>query len=136
MHSRASFSRGANAYANVSVESGVMSADPHQLITMLFDGIEVVLRNARVHMQQGNVVEKGRAISKAIDLVNQGLLAALDREKGGEVAQNLASLYEYIGNLLLRANLRNSVSALEEAETLLQQISSAWRDIAVRAEAS
>ncbi|TNE75466.1 MAG: flagellar export chaperone FliS [Gammaproteobacteria bacterium] len=136
MHRTAGFSRGANAYANVGVESGVMSADPHQLILMLFDGVEVVIRNARLHMEKGNVVEKGKSISKAIDIVNQGLLAALDREQGGEVAENLARIYEYVSNLLLRANLHNDLTALSEAEHLLAQIASAWRDIGLHAKAS
>ncbi len=127
--------RGANAYANVGVESGVMSADPHQLIVMLFDGVETVLRNARVYMQDGNIVEKGKAISKAIDIVNQGLLAALDQEQGGDVAKNLARIYEYVGNLLLRANLNNDIELLIEAEQLLSHIGSAWREIGARAEA-
>lgn len=50
----AAYGRGANAYARVGVESGVMSADPHQLIVMLFDGAKTAIRAARIHMQTGN----------------------------------------------------------------------------------
>ncbi|SDN37750.1 flagellar export chaperone FliS [Vreelandella arcis] len=125
----AAYGRGAKAYARVGVESGVMSADPHQLIVMLFDGAQAAIRAARIHMQAGNTAEKGRSISKAIDIVNNGLAAALDGEKGGEIAAQLSSLYSYVGRLLLNANLRNDEASLDEAERLLEDIASAWREI-------
>lgn len=125
--------RGAGAYARVGVETGVMSASPHQLIVLLFDGAQASIRAAKLHMQQGNVSEKGKSLSKAIDIVNNGLLAALDREKGGEIAENLGSLYDYISRLLLQANLRNDEQRLDEAAKLLDDISSAWREIAPQA---
>ncbi len=99
--------RGAGAYARVGVESAVMSADPHQLIVMLFDGAQAAISSAQLHLQDGNRAAKGAAISKAIDIVNNGLSAALDHEKGGEIAANLARLYDYVSRLLLQANLRD-----------------------------
>ncbi len=121
--------RGANAYARVGVESGVMSADPHQLIVMLFDGAQAAIRAARIHMQAGNRAEKGKSISKALDIVNNGLAAALDQEQGGVIAERLASLYDYIARLLLTANLRNDEESLNQAERLLEDIASAWCEI-------
>ncbi|MYL24642.1 flagellar export chaperone FliS [Vreelandella massiliensis] len=123
------YGRGANAYARVGVESGVMSANPHQLIVMLFDGAQAAIRAARIHMQSGNIGEKGKSISKALDIINNGLAAALDQEKGGEIAERLGSLYEYIVRLLLAANLRNDEESLDQAEKLLEDIASAWREI-------
>lgn len=124
-----SYGRGAGAYARVGVESAVMSASPHQLIVMLFDGAQGAIRAARIHMQAGNVAEKGKAISKAIDIVNNGLAAALDTEKGGEIAERLGSLYDYVARLLLAANLHNDVERLDQAERLLEDVASAWREI-------
>ncbi|RCV90899.1 flagellar export chaperone FliS [Billgrantia montanilacus] len=129
MRGAAAYGRGAGAYARVGVESGVMSASPHQLIVMLFDGAQGAVRAARIHMQSGNVAEKGKSISKALNIVNNGLLAALDTEKGGEIAERLGSLYEYISRLLLAANLHNDEESLDQAERLLEDISSAWREI-------
>lgn len=125
----AAYSSGANAYAAVGVHSGVMSASPHQLIAMLFDGAQMAIRTARLHMQQGNTAAKGQALSKALDIVNKGLLAALDRERGGELADRLAALYDYIAGLLLAANLHNNQAYLDEASRLLDDIGSAWREI-------
>ncbi|QFT83434.1 Flagellar protein FliS [Halomonas sp. THAF12] len=129
MRGAAAYGGGASAYARVGVESGVMSASPHQLIVMLFDGAVAAIRAARIHIEAGNTAEKGKAISKALDIVNNGLAAALDAEQGGEVAGNLASLYDYIARQLLAANLRNDVTKLDEAERLLNDIASAWREI-------
>lgn len=121
--------RGAAAYARVGVESSVMSATPHRLISMLFDGAQTSIRAARLHMQKGDVVEKGRAISRAIDIVNQGLLAALDPQQDGELVGRLEQLYEYVVRLLLQANLQNDEQKLDEAAGLLEDIGSAWREI-------
>ncbi len=121
--------RGAAAYARVGVESSVMSASPHRLIGMLFDGAQTSIRAARLHMQGGDVAEKGKAISRAIDIVNQGLLAALDHERGGELAGRLEQIYDYVVRLLLQANLHNDEQRLDEAARLLEDIGSAWREI-------
>lgn len=128
--------KGASAYARVGVESGVISASPHQLIVMLFDGAKASIRAARIHIEAGNITEKGKSISKALEIVNGGLAAALDAERGGEVAQNLASLYDYIARLLLSANRQNEVAKLDEAERLLDDIASAWREIDPQAQAA
>lgn len=122
--------RGANAYARMGVETGVMSANPHQLIVMLFDGAQASLRAARLHLQQGNMAEKGKALSKAIDIVNNGLAASLNHDKGGEIAGRLASLYDYVVRLLLQANLHNDEQRIDEAARLLEDIGTAWREIA------
>lgn len=121
--------RGAAAYGRVGVESHVLSASPHKLITMLFDGAQQSIRAARLHMENDNVAAKAEAISKALDIVNQGLLAALDKEQGGELAERLESLYLYVGDLLVKANLRNDATLLDEAAHLLEQIGSAWKEI-------
>lgn len=128
----AAHSHAAGAYSQVGVESGVMSANPHQLIVMLFDGIDVSMGTARLHMEGGNVAAKGRAISKVIDIINQGLLAAIDNERGGQISRNLVVLYRYTIDLLLEANLHNDLDKLSEAAGLLSDIGSAWREIGNR----
>ncbi|CBG88761.1 flagellar export chaperone FliS [Citrobacter rodentium] len=124
---------GTKAYAQIGVESAVMSASPHQLIEMLFDGAYSALVRARLFMQQGETVAKGEAISKAINIIDNGLKAGLDLEKGGELAANLADLYDYMVRRLLQANLRNDVQAIEEVEGLLSNIADAWKQISPKA---
>lgn len=128
-----SFNAGANAYAKISTEIGAMSASPHQLITMLFAGAKTAITMARHHMAHKEIAAKGNAISKAINIIDNGLKASLDAEAGGkagaELVANLASLYDYITQRLMQANLRNDPALLDEADRLLDSVSSAWREI-------
>lgn len=121
--------KGAGAYARVGVESAALSASPHKLIVMLFDGLLMQIRKARLHIENGNLSEKGMAVSRALDILNQGLVAALDRERGGDVAANLGNLYDYCARLLLQASVSNDLEKLDEAYNLLDEIAGAWREI-------
>ena len=124
---------GASAYAKIGTESSAMSASPHQLITMLFDGAKTAIAMARHHMANKEIAAKGKAISKAINIIDNGLKASLDAEAGGkagaELVANLSALYDYISQRLMYANLRNDPALLDEADRLLDNISSAWREI-------
>lgn len=124
---------GARSYAQIGLQSGVMSASPHQLITMLFDGAKTAIAMARHHMANKEVAAKGMAISKAINIVDNGLKASMDAEAGGkagaELVANLSALYDYISQRLMYANLRNDPALLDEADRLLDSIGSAWREI-------
>ncbi|MDY0972714.1 flagellar export chaperone FliS [Siccibacter turicensis] len=120
---------GVQSYQQIGVESAVMSASPHQLIVMLFDGAHSALVRARLFLEAGQMAEKGEALSKAINIIDNGLKAGLDMEAGGELSQNLASLYEYMVRRLLQANLRNDVDAISEVEGLLVNIADAWKQI-------
>ncbi|MDY7548042.1 flagellar export chaperone FliS [Glaciimonas sp. Gout2] len=124
---------GAQAYAKMGVESAVMSASPHHLITLLFDGARTAINMARHHMVNKEIVAKGNAISKAINIIDNGLKASLDAEIGGkdgaELVANLSALYDYIKQRLMFANLRNDPALLDEAARLLENIGSAWREI-------
>lgn len=121
--------RGASTYASVGVETGVMSASPHQLIVMLFDGAMAAIFKAKWAMEHNDIAGRGMAISKAIDIIDGGLRASLDMTRGGELAERLSSLYEYMSRSLLKANVSNDKSLVEHVESLLSDISSAWKEI-------
>jgi flagellar protein FliS len=121
--------RGVNAYAKVGLETSVISASPHKLIVMLYDGALAAIKSAASHMAAGNIAEKGAAISKALDIINNGLRASLDKKAGGEIASNLDSLYVYMTERLLTANLQNKLPLLDEVQTLLADLRDAWTQI-------
>lgn len=121
--------KGSQAYAQVGLESSVMSASPHQLIVLLFDGAQSAMVRARILMQQGDIAGKGVALSKAINIINNGLKAGLDQDRGGELVENLSALYDYMSQRLLIANLHNDVKAIQEVEVLMENIAGAWRQI-------
>ncbi|MBS0846962.1 flagellar export chaperone FliS [Citrobacter sp. JGM124] len=120
---------GVNAYAQVGLESSVLSASPYQLVVMLFDGALSALKKASILMEQGDIPGKGQAITKAINIITNGLQAGLDHSVNSELTGNLDSLYDYMGRRLLEANLRNDQEALAEVQRLLENIADAWRQI-------
>ncbi|AIR66989.1 flagellar export chaperone FliS [Cedecea neteri] len=122
-------SSGVQAYQQVGLESAVMSASPHQLVVMLFDGALSALVRARLFLEQEQMPQKGEALSKAINIIDNGLKAGLNMDVGGDLPVNLANLYDYMVRRLLHANLRNDVEAIAEVERLLANIADAWKQI-------
>lgn len=125
---RAAFSP-AQAYNRVSVDTSVMGATPHQLIALLFEGVEKQLLAADTALAVGDLAAKGEAVTRAIRIVDEGLKAALD-PRGGEIAENLSSLYDYILRRLLALGCSNDRAIVAEVRTLLHELGSAWNAIA------
>lgn len=119
--------RSVGSYAQVGVETEVLSASPEHLITLLFNGARAAILQAKLHMQQKNIAARGQAISKAIDIVDSGLKMSVDKEKGGELANNLITVYDIVIQNLMLANLHNDVQKLELADKLISDISEAWK---------
>jgi flagellar protein FliS len=120
---------GANAYSKVGLETGVVAASPHQLIVMLFDGAIVSIKNAIEQMKAGDIPGKGASISKALMILESGLRASLNKSAGGQIAENLDALYEYMGRQLLAANLHNKQELLDEVLHLLKDLRTSWEAI-------
>jgi flagellar protein FliS len=121
-----SVQKGANAYASVGLETGVLSASPHKLIVMLFDGALTALTIALTEMRAKNIAAKGHALSRAIRIIEEGLRVSLDKSAGGSIAGSLDSLYEFIATRLVQANLENKPEYIEEAQRLLNDLRGAW----------
>ena len=100
---------------------------PERLITLLFNGARAAIGQARIHLQEGRVAERGAAISKAIKIVDEGLKTGLNMEAGGDVAANLSRLYDYIVRTLLTANLKSDAEQLDIADRLLADLAEAWQ---------
>jgi len=118
-----------NAYTTVELETGVATADPHKLILLLYQGALLAISSAKNQMLRKEIAAKGQYISQAIMIIEEGLKASLDKNVGGELAQNLSDLYEYMSQRLLIANLKNDVSALDEVSRLLSELKGAWEEI-------
>ena len=120
----------AAAYRNNALDIQVETASPHRLVVMLYDGALMALAAAAMHIKQKETAKKGKAISHAISIIDGGLKASLDRKAGGDLAEKLAALYEYMCIRLLQANLNNDIGAVNEVSGLLKEIKSAWEEIA------
>lgn len=121
-------SRAASAYNRVGLETGIQGADPHELINMLFNGLLDTLVVAKGAMERQDVAAKGKAISKAVRLLDEGLKAGLS-PAGGELSVNLGKLYDYCIRRLTHANIHNDVEAVEEVRGLIDPIADSWRAI-------
>ncbi|HEB94126.1 MAG TPA: flagellar export chaperone FliS [Gammaproteobacteria bacterium] len=114
-----------NSYAEVAVHSGVGAASPHRLIQMLLQAALDKIATARGYMAQGIIDKKAQHLISAVAIV-EGLRVSLDMEKGGEISENLCSLYDYMERRLTEANASNNVAILDEVINLINPIKEAW----------
>ncbi len=119
-----------DAYRRVNVETGIDSASPHKLIVMLYDATIIAINAASTAMAEKNIPQKGKEISRAIEIIGSGLQSSLNLDAGGELADRLNALYDYMCHRLLYANLKNDQHALKEVLDLLQELRGAWEEIA------
>jgi flagellar protein FliS len=121
--------RSANAYQRISVETGMHTADKHQIVTLLFDGLLETLNTARGALARKDVPAKCAAISKCIRILEEGLATGLDTVEGGELAANLESVYNYAVFRLITANARNDDAILQEVQRLVEPLAQSWKSI-------
>ena len=120
---------GANVYAKISLETGVLAASPNKLILMLYEGAIAACQSAIEHMQRRDIPNKGAMLTKAILIIESGLRISLDKNAGGEIAASLDGLYGYMSLRLTQANIRNQPALVEEVITLLTDLKAAWEAI-------
>ena len=117
-------------YKLIDTETGVVDADPHHLIAMLFKGALEKLAVAKGCMQRNEIAAKGEALTQTIGIVG-GLLDSVDSEAGdGALAKNLTELYYFVTQRVTDANVNHDIQSLEEAINVLKQLESAWLEIA------
>ncbi len=119
----------ASVYQTTDAYSGAMYADPHALITQMFDGALTRIAQAKGEMERKHIAQQGELISKAINILGS-LEACLDYSSGGELAKNLGGLYEYMILSLAQANMDKDSAKLDEVIKLIVEIKSAWVQIA------
>lgn len=112
-------------YQNVDLRATAETASPHKLIEMLIDGALTAMAKAKGAIERSEIEERTRQINKANEIVI-GLRGSLDFEKGGEIAANLESLYDYMNRTLMSANRENSADKVQEVMNLMLQIKQGW----------
>lgn len=121
--------RALDRYQQIGVQAEIGGASPHRLVALLLEGALTRVMAARGAMEAGEIARKGELIGRAIALV-EGLKASLDHNRGGDIAANLAAVYDYAENRLLLANVSNDPDVLTEVANLLREIASGWTAIA------
>jgi len=122
--------RMASTYRKVSVESRVEAASPHELISLLFEGLLSTLNVAKLHMIAGDIPAKSQSISKASRIITEGLKGSLD-PKGGDLTENLTMLYDYCVTTLMEAHLKNDPAMIDEVIGLIAPLSETWKSMNV-----
>lgn len=126
-------SRLACACRKIGVETQVDQANPHPLVGMLFDGLQLAVGSARVAFQRGDISAKGHQIGVAVRILDEGLRGSLDLEQGGELAGNLLDLAQYSVLRLTQGNARNDDAPLAEVQKLIEPVAAERKQMGLAA---
>jgi flagellar secretion chaperone FliS len=110
-------------------EVSVRTANPMQLIVILYDAAIYSLREAREQIECKNIEGRSRYINKCISIISE-LQSSLNLKNGGTIADSLNRLYNYMKGRIFTANAQQNPQPLQEIESLLENLRSAWRMIA------
>ena len=110
------------------LEGRILSADPIELVRVLYQGCTDAVREARRRLADGDIAGRSRHISNAHEILTE-LVTSLNREAGGEIAERLALLYDYMQRQLLEANCRQVDEPLAEVLALLATLGEAWSGV-------
>lgn len=122
------YGSGAKHYQQMNVQTSVMDASPHQLITMMFDGLISRLAMAKGFIGRKDYEGKSRCLGSAITIIG-ALQDALDSEQGGEIAENLDRLYLYMTRRVFAAGVANDVDIIDEVIGLVKTVKEGWDGI-------
>ena len=116
--------RSHRAYAATQRETSVSSAKPVELVAMVYQRLLDHLQTGKAQMAAGE--DSSESFTKAIDLITTGLESCLDKEKGGEIAQNLALIYDWAGKEIIRARLRRDPEMIQGVINAFVPLAEAW----------
>lgn len=122
--------RALNAYATTERETAVSSARPIDLVVLVFQRVLDHLRHGRQMMQQQE--DSAVPLTKALQLINAGLQACLDRQQGGDIADNLGHLYEWASREIMMARIKKDTERISAVIDVLSTVSGAWLELATQ----
>ena len=109
-------------------QTNVITANPGRLVLMCYEGAIGSLKTARENYMSRKYEAKAETVQKAQSIISE-LIQALDFEKGGEVAGNLNSLYNYMLRRIIEGDVKRDVRAFDEIIGMLSELKSAWEEI-------
>lgn len=108
------------------LESNVLSANPVELVRILYEAARDSVENARRYLRAGDIASRSREITKACAILTE-LELSLNHEAGGSLSRTLVELYDYMQRRLLQANAEQSEPPLAEVSRLLSELREAWK---------
>lgn len=117
-----------NAYQQISLDARAASANPHEMVRMLLDGLLEELDRTSGFMERKSFEDKGKSINKCLNIVH-GLDSMLDMENGGEIAISLNRLYDYCSRQLVTASVQNSTEELQPVIKVITDVRTGWENL-------
>ncbi len=117
-----------NAGYQLYQQTNILTADEKKLIIMCYEEAIYSLKAAKEYFRHENYEAKGRAVQKALDIINE-LRVALNFERGGSIAKNLDLIYGFLARYILDADVKKDPKAFEQAASILSELKSAWEQI-------
>ncbi len=108
--------------------NSVGTASPVRLVGMLYDGALTALGRAQAALAEQDLNRSHMELVRCQEIVAE-LAASLDLAAGGEVAQGLASLYEFAQRQLIEANIRKSSETLGAVVGIFEELRAAWATV-------
>jgi flagellar protein FliS len=118
------------AYREIGATTALDGASPHKLVSLLYSALASQIAAARGALTRRDIAEKGRSISHAVRIIEEGLIAPLNMDAGGALAVNLRDLYQYMVQRLTLANLKSDEQLLSECSRLVESLREGWDGIA------
>jgi flagellar secretion chaperone FliS len=112
-------------------EVAVKTANPLQLIVMLYDGAIQALKEAQEYLGRKDIQNRARSINRSVAIVSE-LQASLNFSEGGGIARSLDKLYNYMKRQIIKGHIEMKREPLAEVVTLLENLRSAWSEIALQ----
>ena len=115
-------------YQNAYKKASVNTLDQTKLIIMLYDGAIKNASFAVEHMKSGQIEKVHDCLIKTKNIVTE-LMATLNMDRGGDIANNLQSLYSYMFSQLIEANMNKKTEPVIVVIDLLKELRAAWTQI-------
>ena len=115
-------------YQNAYKKASVNTLDQTKLIIMLYDGAIKNASFAVEHMKSGQIEKVHDCLIKTKNIVTE-LMATLNMDRGGDIANNLQSLYSYMFSQLIEANMNKKTEPVVIVIDLLKELRAAWTQI-------
>jgi len=115
-------------YGQIKNDAQTSYASPHQLMLMLFDGAIEAMSMTVGAIQNKNFELRSKQNTRSITIIN-GMRDCLDMEAGGDLANNLYSLYQYMAQELFKASFKNDADTIQNIQSMLKDIRESWEKI-------
>ncbi len=110
-------------------ETAVKTANPLQLVVILYDGAIQALKEAREHIRRKDIGNRARCLNRSVAFISE-LQASLNFNSSGDIAGSLNRLYDFMKQGIFKAGLEQRVEPLDQVIGLLENLRSAWGELA------